>query len=174
MAAAILGAASNVVSAVKPSTEREREREGERERQREREREQEGQREREREIERERQSDFRSGQQRRLCGQTLLESREIYLWQSRPDSGLTFQIKVLENLWRCSLLARKRPDAEVRSYTKRVSIQKKSGNAVYYTESSLLVILKHSCSKLHCQKFFKLRLFSYQIFGGRATKYRSG
>ena len=29
---------------------------------------------------------------------------------------------------------------------------KKNGNKVYYTECSLLVTLKNSCSKLHCQK----------------------
>ena len=32
-----------------------------------------------------------------------------------------------------------------------------------YTASSLLVTLKNSCSKLHCQKFFKLKSFSYKI-----------
>ena len=49
--------------------------------------------------------------------------------------------------------------------TKSFSISKTSGNEVYYTASSLLVILKNSCSKLHCQKFFKLKSFSYQILG---------
>ena len=52
------------------------------------------------------------------------------------------------------------------SDTKRVSILKTSGNEVYYTASSLLVISKNTCSKLHCQKFFKLRLFSYKIDTG--------
>ena len=52
------------------------------------------------------------------------------------------------------------------SYTKRISSQKTSGNEVYYTASSLLVILKNSCSKLQCQKFFKLKIFSYKIEGG--------
>ena len=41
---------------------------------------------------------------------------------------------------------------------------KTSGNEVYYTASSLSVILKNSCSKLHSQKLFKLKLFSYKIF----------
>ena len=53
--------------------------------------------------------------------------------------------------------------SRVRSYTKRVSILKTSGNEVYYTASSLLVTLKNSCSKVHCQKFFRLKLLSYQI-----------
>ena len=50
-----------------------------------------------------------------------------------------------------------------RCYTKRVSIEKTSGNEVYYTASSLLFILKNSCSKLHFQTLFKLKLFSYKI-----------
>ena len=35
------------------------------------------------------------------------------------------------------------------SYTKRFLILKTSGNEVYYTASSLLVVLKNFCSKLH-------------------------
>ena len=38
-----------------------------------------------------------------------------------------------------------------------------SGNAVYYTACSLLVISKNSCSKLHCQKGLDLVLFSHRI-----------
>ena len=37
------------------------------------------------------------------------------------------------------------------------------GNKVDYTACSLLAILKHLCSKLHCQKGFNLVLFSYNI-----------
>ena len=40
---------------------------------------------------------------------------------------------------------------------------KNSWHEVYYTASSLQVILNNSCSKLHCQKFLKLKLFSYRI-----------
>ena len=39
----------------------------------------------------------------------------------------------------------------------------KTGNEVHCTACSLLVILKNSCSKLHCQKGFDAILFSYQI-----------
>ena len=49
------------------------------------------------------------------------------------------------------------------SYTTSFSIKKTSGHEVYYTPSSLLVTLKYSCSKLHCQKFFKLKSSSYKI-----------
>jgi hypothetical protein len=35
---------------------------------------------------------------------------------------------------------------------KRESNQNFSGNEVYYTACSLLVISKNSCSKLHCEK----------------------
>ena len=37
-----------------------------------------------------------------------------------------------------------------------------SGNEVYYTACYLLVIFKHSCSKLHCQKGLNLILVSYK------------
>jgi len=50
-----------------------------------------------------------------------------------------------------------------RFYTKSFSILKTAGNEVYYTASSLLVTLKNSCSKLHSQKFFRLKSFSYKI-----------
>ena len=50
------------------------------------------------------------------------------------------------------------PSMPFESYTKKTS-----GREVYYTASSLLVILKNSCNKLHCQQFFKLKLFSYKI-----------
>ena len=38
-----------------------------------------------------------------------------------------------------------------------------SGNEVYYTVCSLLVILKNPCSKLHYQRGFDLNPFSYKI-----------
>ena len=58
------------------------------------------------------------------------------------------------------------------SYTKIFSIFKKSGNEVYYPASFLLVILNNSCSKLHCQKFFKLKSFSYNIGNGMESVHR--
>ena len=36
-------------------------------------------------------------------------------------------------------------------------------NEIYYTAWFLLVILKHSCSKLHCIEVFELKLFLYEI-----------
>ena len=53
--------------------------------------------------------------------------------------------------------------SQTQSHRKRVSIKKQSGNEFYYTEWYLQVIVKHSCSKLHCQIVFKLKLFSYKI-----------
>ena len=47
--------------------------------------------------------------------------------------------------------------------TKRVSILKTSGNEVYYTNSLILLTKIMLCSKLHCQEFLKLKLFSYEI-----------
>ena len=41
--------------------------------------------------------------------------------------------------------------------------QKLSGNEVYDTACYLLSILKHSCSKPHCQKRFNLIPCSYKI-----------
>ena len=37
------------------------------------------------------------------------------------------------------------------------------GNEVYCTNASLLLIKIMLCSKLHCQKVFRLKLFSYKI-----------
>ena len=51
----------------------------------------------------------------------------------------------------------------MKANAKSFSILKTSGNEVYYTASSLLVTLKNSCSKLHCQIFFKLQGCSYKI-----------
>ena len=48
-------------------------------------------------------------------------------------------------------------------YTKSFSILKTSGNEVYYTNPLLLPTKMMLCSKLHCQKFFELKLFSYKI-----------
>ena len=48
-----------------------------------------------------------------------------------------------------------------------------AGKAVYYTACSLLVILKNSCSKLHCQKGFYLNPFSYKIEREGVTSRRS-
>ena len=48
------------------------------------------------------------------------------------------------------------------SYEKAFTL-KLSGNEVYYTACSLLVISKKSSSKLHCQKGFNFILFSYKI-----------
>ena len=45
---------------------------------------------------------------------------------------------------------------------RRLSPSKFAGNEVYYTASSLLVILNNSCSKLHYQIFFKLQVFSQE------------
>ena len=42
-----------------------------------------------------------------------------------------------------------------------------SGNEVYHTACSLLVIFKNSCSELHCQKGFDLTLFSCKILPER-------
>ena len=40
---------------------------------------------------------------------------------------------------------------------------KTSGNEVYYTNSLILLIKMMLCGKIHGQKFFKLKLFSYKI-----------
>jgi len=40
-----------------------------------------------------------------------------------------------------------------------------TGNASSYTARSPLKIVKHLCSKLHCQKVFPLKLFSYKTVG---------
>ena len=55
----------------------------------------------------------------------------------------------------------------VGSCMKEVLNQNLSGNEVYYTAYSLLVILKNFCSTLHCQKVFDLIPFSYKIWGAR-------
>ena len=52
-----------------------------------------------------------------------------------------------------------------RFYMKRELNQNLSGNEVYDTAFSLLVILKNSCSKLHRQKSFDLLLLSSKIRG---------
>ena len=59
--------------------------------------------------------------------------------------------------------ARMRSSVPLGSDTKSISILETSGNEVYYTSSSLLVIFKYSCGKLHCQKFFKSKSFPYKI-----------
>jgi hypothetical protein len=41
---------------------------------------------------------------------------------------------------------------------------KTSGNEVYYTNSLTFLIKMMLCSNLHCQKFSKLKVFSYKIF----------
>ena len=56
------------------------------------------------------------------------------------------------------------------SYTKRVSILKTSGNEVYYTNYLILLIKMMLCSKLHCQKFFKLKIFSHKTSHRPGTK----
>jgi len=40
---------------------------------------------------------------------------------------------------------------------------KLSGNEVFYTASSLLVIFRKSYSELHCQQVFKLKNIAYEI-----------
>ena len=40
---------------------------------------------------------------------------------------------------------------------------KNFGNEGYYTNSLILLMKMMLCSKLHCQKFFKLKSFSYKI-----------
>ena len=47
-------------------------------------------------------------------------------------------------------------------YEKTLNLEK-NGNEVYNTAWSLLVIFLKMCSKLHCQKTFKLKVFSYMI-----------
>ena len=42
-------------------------------------------------------------------------------------------------------------------------ILKTSGNEVYYTNSLMILIKMMLCGKLHCQKFLKLKIFSYKI-----------
>ena len=46
---------------------------------------------------------------------------------------------------------------------KRELYQNLSGNEVYYTNSSILLVKNMLCSKLHCQKGFDLILFLYKI-----------
>jgi hypothetical protein len=48
------------------------------------------------------------------------------------------------------------------SYEKRIKL-KLSGNEVYYTAWHLLVILKNSCCKVHCQKYSNVVLFSHDM-----------
>jgi hypothetical protein len=48
------------------------------------------------------------------------------------------------------------------SYEKGFEL-KLSGDEVYYTACSLLVVLKNSCGKLHCEKGFNLIPFSFEI-----------
>ena len=45
----------------------------------------------------------------------------------------------------------------------RLSISKISGYEVHYTMSLILLVKIMLCSKLHCQKTFKLKVFSYKI-----------
>ena len=45
----------------------------------------------------------------------------------------------------------------------RISIRKHSGNEVCRTNALLQVIKIMLCSNLHCQKVFRLKLFSYKI-----------
>ena len=59
-----------------------------------------------------------------------------------------------------------------RLYMKRKLNRNLSGNEVYYTASSSLVILNDSCSKLHCRKGFNLILVSYKSLGCRARLVR--
>ena len=47
-------------------------------------------------------------------------------------------------------------------YMNRESNQNLSGNEIYHTSCSLLVILKKSRSKFHCKKGFNSILFSYK------------
>ena len=63
-----------------------------------------------------------------------------------------------EKLLTCSLLAR--PQNLIR---KSFLILKTSGNGVYYTNTLILLIKMMLCSKLHCQKFLRLKSFSYKI-----------
>ena len=46
---------------------------------------------------------------------------------------------------------------------KRKSIPNLSGHEAYCTACSLLVILKNSCCRFHCQRGINYILFSYQI-----------
>jgi len=48
--------------------------------------------------------------------------------------------------------------------------QNLSGNEVYYTACSFLVIFKNSCCKLHCQKGFNLFLFAYKSLASLASR----
>ena len=59
-----------------------------------------------------------------------------------------------------------------RSCTKRLSISKFSGNEVYY--AILILLVKNMlCSKLHCQKTFISKVFSYNIAHTLSTPYCS-
>ena len=53
----------------------------------------------------------------------------------------------------------------IRFYMKCVSIQKISGNEVHYPIFYILLVKIMLCSKLHCQKSFKLKHMSYKIPG---------
>jgi hypothetical protein len=55
-------------------------------------------------------------------------------------------------------------------YEKSFNI-KSSCNEVYYTNYLILPIKMMLCSKLHWQKLFKLKLFSYKIEGGARSLY---
>ena len=48
-------------------------------------------------------------------------------------------------------------------FMKRELIPNMSGNEGYYTEYSLLVILKFSCGKLYCQKSWNSIIISYNV-----------
>ena len=57
-------------------------------------------------------------------------------------------------------VARPRPGVGDRGFDTQRELNKNlSGNGVYYTACSLLVILSNSCGKLHRQKGFDLILF---------------
>ena len=89
--------------------------------------------------------------------------------QSMPHSSLVFEVKVLQIFSvALSLLDNVQPRGSGtfklclnESYVKLKLNQNFSGNKVDYTACSLLVTLKKSCSRLHCQKGFNLIHFSY-------------
>ena len=76
---------------------------------------------------------------------------------SKAVSWLRLQIALLS--------AKSRPGLErpCPSYTKRQLNSNLSGNEVYYTACSLLVILNNSFRRFHCQKGFNLILVSNEI-----------
>jgi hypothetical protein len=85
------------------------------------------------------------------------------IWKARPESGL-------DCLMCAETVPHLRPSTERLQCSgefdltwKRRLNQNLFGDEVYYTASSLIVILQNSCGELHCQKGFDLILFANKI-----------